>query len=102
MPSCPFCGSADAPSSDVSGHGTVYSWVTVHVALDPDFEDEVPYTVLTVELAEDRGARVVGRLIGAPGPALASAARRSRPSTSRRRASWRGITTWSSPAASSP
>jgi uncharacterized OB-fold protein len=40
----------------------VYSWVGVHRALTPGFESEVPYTIVTVDLAE--GARVFARLDG--------------------------------------
>jgi uncharacterized protein len=70
MPSCPFCGSTDVSLAPVSGRGSVYSWVTVHVALDPAFEDIVPYTIVTVELDEDPGARLVGRLVDREGNAL--------------------------------
>jgi hypothetical protein len=44
----------------------VYSWVTVHRALDPVFGDDVPYTVLAVDL--DEGPRIFGRLCGNASP----------------------------------
>ena len=45
MPGCPYCGSPDATEEAASGRGTVYSWITVHRALDADHADEVPYSV---------------------------------------------------------
>ena len=65
MPSCPFCGTPGGHDVEVDGRATVYSWVVVHRALTPGQEGEVPYTIATVELPE--GARMVGRLAGAPG-----------------------------------
>jgi uncharacterized OB-fold protein len=62
MPGCPRCGSDAVAHIQVSGEGRVYSWVTIHVALHPAFADEVPYTIVAVELAE--GARMLGRLLG--------------------------------------
>ena len=62
MPACPWCGGPTAEWTPVSGWGRVYSWVGVHRALTPAFEDEVPYTVATVDLVE--GARAFARLVG--------------------------------------
>lgn len=62
MPGCPYCG-ADAEKVErveASGEGTVYSWIVAHYAFDPAFAAEVPYAILTVDLAE--GARINGRL----------------------------------------
>ena len=74
MPACPWCGGAVAEWQAVSGRGRVYSWVGVQRALTPDFESEVPYTIVTVDLAE--GARAFGRLEGpepsAPGGGVAA------------------------------
>jgi uncharacterized OB-fold protein len=64
MPGCPYCG-ADAEKVErveASGEGTVYSWIVAYHAFDPAFAGEVPYTILTVDLAE--GARIIGRLKG--------------------------------------
>jgi uncharacterized OB-fold protein len=44
----------------------------VHRTLDPDFHDDVPYTIVTVDF--DDGARMAGRLCGGnpqPGAAVA-------------------------------
>jgi hypothetical protein len=59
MPGCPHCGSTELGAEPASGRGTIYSWVVVHRALDPVFADDVPYTILTVDL--DEGPRVFGR-----------------------------------------
>jgi uncharacterized protein len=48
--------------ADASGRGKIYSWVTVHRALDPVFADDVPYTIVAVDLTE--GPRMFGRLCG--------------------------------------
>lgn len=65
-PACPRCGATDLSVEPQSGMGTVYSWVVVDRALDAAFADEVPYTVVTVEL--DCGARLPGRLLGTEQP----------------------------------
>jgi uncharacterized OB-fold protein len=71
MPSCPGCGSESLRSFRGSGRGTLYSWVVVHVALDAAFADDVPYTVVAVDLEE--GGRMLGRLC-TPGGLVAGAA----------------------------
>ena len=68
MPTCPECGSRDWVWRALRGRGCVYAWVTVHQALDPIFEDDVPYSIAVVEMEE--GPRFVGRLLendGRPG-----------------------------------
>jgi uncharacterized OB-fold protein len=70
MPGCPYCA-ADGDKLEhveASGEGTVYSWIVAHYAFDPAFKGEVPYTILTVDLAE--GARINGRLTGASDDAV--------------------------------
>jgi uncharacterized OB-fold protein len=42
----------------------VYSWITVHRALDAARADDLPYTIAAVELAE--GCRVFARVEAAP------------------------------------
>lgn len=61
-PSCPYCGAESFVHEEASGSGIVYSWIVVHIALDPKFADEVPYTVLAVQL--DEGPRIFARLVG--------------------------------------
>ena len=59
---CPHCLSRDVAWTPVSGRGTVYSWVTMHRAYTPAYEDELPYNVSLVDLEE--GARVWTNVIG--------------------------------------
>jgi uncharacterized OB-fold protein len=61
LPGCPYCGGIRVSLVETTGQGSVYSWVTVRRALDPAFEESVPYTVLVVDL--DDGGRVNGRLL---------------------------------------
>jgi uncharacterized OB-fold protein len=59
MPACPYCGaSGHGEEVQVAGSGLVYSWVRAHIALTPAMQDQVPYTVATIEL--DDGPRLVG------------------------------------------
>jgi uncharacterized protein len=77
MPSCPLCGSLDVSQDEVSGAGTIYSWAKVHIALDPAFEPDVPYTVLVVDLRE--GGRLMGRFLDDDRPPEAGAQVRLEP-----------------------
>jgi hypothetical protein len=69
---CSRCGSASVVSEEAAGEGTVYSWATVHMPLASDFVEQVPYTVVVVEL--DEGARVFGRLLGEDAAGLCAGA----------------------------
>jgi len=71
--SCPHCGAPDPEQVEASGRGTVYSWVVVHIALDPEFADDVPYAIVAVDLEE--GARMFGRLLGDGAPSAGAAVR---------------------------
>lgn len=62
LESCPRCGGRDIAGVESSGRGAVYSWVVVHIALDPAFAADVPYTVVAVDLEE--GPRLFGRWQG--------------------------------------
>ncbi|MER5671064.1 Zn-ribbon domain-containing OB-fold protein [Pseudonocardia alni] len=64
MPTCPHCGSGAVQQRLSTGEGEVYSWIVVHVALDPLFRDESPYTIVAVDMAE--GARIFGRIACGP------------------------------------
>jgi uncharacterized OB-fold protein len=61
MPGCPQCGSAAAQDVEVSGSGTVYSWVVIRRPLGGLTSEQLPRTIVTVEL--DEGCRVLGRLV---------------------------------------
>jgi uncharacterized OB-fold protein len=60
-PGCPVCGSTDRSTVVVEPHGRIYSWVVVHRSLTPEFDDELPYVVATVEL--DDGPKLFARLL---------------------------------------
>ncbi len=57
---CANCYSLGVEWIDASGHGTVHSWTVAHHAFHPAFKAELPYTLVTVDLAE--GPRALGRL----------------------------------------
>ena len=56
---CGRCQSADTQWIQASGRGKVYSWTTSHHAFHPGFIEELPYTLVTVDMEE--GVRVLGR-----------------------------------------
>ncbi|MFD1246791.1 Zn-ribbon domain-containing OB-fold protein [Nocardioides ginsengisoli] len=60
MSRCPYCTGPRSEWRELSGRGTVYSWIVVRQAFWPQFAGEVPYALVTVDLAE--GVRVVGRM----------------------------------------
>ncbi|HEX4305143.1 MAG TPA: OB-fold domain-containing protein [Solirubrobacterales bacterium] len=78
LPHCPRCGS-EVELAPIEGVGTVYSWIVTHVAFDPAFADELPYTVVTATMAE--GPRLVGRLVGDEAGLAADAPLRAEPYT---------------------
>jgi uncharacterized OB-fold protein len=60
-PSCPHCGfPSNGSLRDTAGRGRIYSWIVVHRAYDPAFKEDVPYTIVVVDL--DDGPRIIGRL----------------------------------------
>ena len=65
---CTSCLSQEAVFdwTPVSGHGRITSWTVIHQAFLPGFAEDVPYTVVQVELREQPGLRIVGRLMGDP------------------------------------
>lgn len=62
QPGCPNCGSMQWDLVPSPGLGRLYSWVVVELAFDPTFADDVPYTIVAVEL--DEGVRLIGRYLG--------------------------------------
>ena len=60
MPACPHCAEPGGSWVEVSGVGSVYSWVRVHRTSNAQFAWSVPYVVATIELAP--GSRVVARV----------------------------------------
>ena len=59
--SCEACGSFNWNWQPSSGNATLFTWTIVHRALHPAFADEIPYTVVVVEMEE--GVRLVSRLV---------------------------------------
>jgi uncharacterized OB-fold protein len=57
---CPYCGAPGGTDVQVTGAGTVYSFVRVHRALTEAMSGDVPYAVATVDL--DDGVRMLGRV----------------------------------------
>lgn len=56
---CSRCFSDRCDWVEASGEGTVHSWTVAHHAFHPAFADELPYTLVTVDLKE--GVRALGR-----------------------------------------
>lgn len=61
-PVCDGCFSFDVQWIKASGRGTVHSWTIAHHAFNPGFKDELPYVLVTVDLAE--GVRMQAPLRG--------------------------------------
>jgi uncharacterized OB-fold protein len=62
LATCPRCAGRSITSAPASPNGTLYSWTVIHLAADPAYAAEVPYTVGLVALAD--GARLYGRVVG--------------------------------------
>lgn len=60
-PMCPACHSFEVEWVTLAGNGTVHSWTRPHQSALPGFADVVPFTLVTVDMAE--GVRVLGRLL---------------------------------------
>lgn len=67
---CPWCTELGWTWKEVSGRGTIYSYETVVHAIQPGFKEITPYTVVLVELDEQKGAptadealRVIANLV---------------------------------------
>lgn len=59
---CPLCHSFAIEHVTASGRGSVHSWTVTHHAFLPELRDQLPYTLVTVDMEE--GVRVLGRLAG--------------------------------------
>lgn len=59
---CTVCMSDELRWRPAQGRGTVYSYSTVHRALVPGFEEDLPYVVAMIELEE--GVRLLSQIIG--------------------------------------
>ena len=59
---CSACYDNRARWQVASGRGSVHSWTVAHYAYHPGFANELPYTLVTVDLEE--GLRALGRWYG--------------------------------------
>ena len=59
---CADCASVNATWTPVSGAGTVYSYSVVHRGPGPGFQEDAPYIVVMVDLAE--GPRMLSHMTG--------------------------------------
>ena len=59
---CPQCLSSEAEWKEVSGQGKVYTYVVMHHAFNPAWQEEVPYNVSMIEL--DEGVRMWTNMVG--------------------------------------
>jgi uncharacterized OB-fold protein len=80
MPRCDACGAVAFPPtvacmkcsgtaftwSEMSGNGTVYSFVVYHRVYHPAFADKVPYVVAVIDL--DEGPRIISNIVDVPIP----------------------------------
>ncbi|MBI3744021.1 MAG: OB-fold domain-containing protein [Chloroflexi bacterium] len=63
-PMCHGCNGTEFRWERLSGRGTVYSFIVVYQATMPGFAQDVPYVVAWVELAEQRGLKMVSNIVG--------------------------------------
>lgn len=64
-PMCPRCHSLQVTWRQLSGGGSIYSFVVAHPPLLPAYEALAPFNVVLVELDEDPAIRLVGNLVAA-------------------------------------
>jgi uncharacterized OB-fold protein len=65
---CPRCLSGEFEWAEMSGRGTVFSYIVFHRAYHPGFKDDVPYNVALVQLEE--GPRMFSNIVGASNDAV--------------------------------
>lgn len=61
---CPHCDCEQMSWTEMSGRGTVFSYVVYHRVYHPAFKDKVPYVVAVIAL--DEGPRLISNIIGVP------------------------------------
>ena len=65
---CDQCYSGEFDWTQASGEGRVHSWTVAHHPFHPAFAEELPYTLVTVDLIE--GPRALGRWQSATPPSI--------------------------------
>ena len=63
-PGCPWCHATEHEWVEVSGRGTVYSYVIFRRAFLPEFRDDVPYVVAIIEVEESPTVRILSNIVG--------------------------------------
>jgi uncharacterized OB-fold protein len=61
--SCPSCLSGQLAAAEATGHGTVFAWSVMHQRGVPGFDEQIPYAVVLIELAEQPGLLAVGQVV---------------------------------------
>jgi uncharacterized protein len=69
-PMCPRCRSLKFRWDEVSGRGTIWSFIVPHPPLLPAYQQLAPYNAIVVALDEDPGLRMVGNLVERPDGAI--------------------------------
>jgi uncharacterized OB-fold protein len=54
----------------VSGRGRIQTWTVFRQSFLPGFKGDVPYVIVDVELAEQAGLRILGKLVDGPNAKL--------------------------------
>jgi uncharacterized OB-fold protein len=62
-PGCPHCGATATEWVAVTGRGRIFSYTIVHHAALPALAPDIPYNVVTVELAGAPDVRLVSNVI---------------------------------------
>jgi uncharacterized protein len=63
---CRFCQSRDLAGERVSGNATLYSWTIATQPFHPFWVDKIPYTLATVELAEQPRLMFLTQIVDCP------------------------------------
>jgi uncharacterized protein len=71
MAFCPWCHHRGGDWTTLPGTGIVRSFVIVHRAFDPGFEDKVPYVVAHVALDGADGVTIIANVLADPIDAVA-------------------------------
>jgi uncharacterized OB-fold protein len=69
---CDHCGTTSPgfTFTPVDGRGAVRSWTVMRQSFLPGFEELIPFVLVDVELTEQPGVRLIGRLVDGEGPRL--------------------------------
>ncbi|MGE5291484.1 MAG: Zn-ribbon domain-containing OB-fold protein [Micromonosporaceae bacterium] len=63
-PRCPYCAGTRLDYAPVSGDAVVHTFSVIHRAFTAWFAAQTPYVIAWVELAEQRGLRAFGNVVG--------------------------------------